>query len=271
MGEVGHVGSLPSFDRPPVVEVAVGVHFMPLPALSMVELVRLADSLWRNSYPQTIEQPILPPLTPLTHMAPAFAFQMQAGSPLVRLWSLTEDQGLLIQVQHDRLLLNWRKLADDDCYPRYRILREKFAELWGPFNDYVASKDLGVLQVAAAEVSFFNRIPLVGGVRDIPDFIRALNRDWIPEGQVAMAYQIERDFSDPRLRAEQSTALNFRPDAGPMQLEITTRVGVESDRSELTDVVAALDVAHDLGVSTFDELTTENAHSMWGRRDADNR
>jgi hypothetical protein len=65
MGETGLFDDLPSFDRPPVVEVAVGTHFLQLPGLNTVALVRLVDDLWRSRYPRTIEQPLSPPFPQL--------------------------------------------------------------------------------------------------------------------------------------------------------------------------------------------------------------
>ncbi|HMV01332.1 MAG TPA: TIGR04255 family protein [Rhodocyclaceae bacterium] len=269
MGDVGRVGALPSYDRPPVVEVAVGIHFLQLPGLNAVELVRLVDFLWKDAYPTTLEQPILPPTAPMS-AGPIFAFGVQTGTPPIRLWSLTENQAWLIQVQHDRLLLNWRKLTDADPYPRYEVVRKQFVDVWQRFYEYISGSDFGVLQPSAAEVSFFNRIPLQSGAKEIPNIICALNPDWDADRQVATAYQLERDLSDSLTPGQQSIALNYRPSAGPMQLEIATRIGITGELETATDVFSALDKAHQQGVLTFDELTTDNAHSIWGRRDADN-
>jgi uncharacterized protein (TIGR04255 family) len=264
MGET-RFDHLPSFDRPPVIEVAVGVHFLQLPGLNTVSLVRLVDDLWRSAYPMTIEQPLMPPLA-LPGGGPTLAFQLQTGPPPVRLWSLTEDQSLLVQVQHDRLLLNWRKLADGDPYPRYRRLREVFTGLWREFASYVGDHDdFGVLQPSIAEVSFFNRIP-IRGAAEIPEVIKALNPRWTLEKQIAVAYQIERDLSDLLMNGGQNIVLNYHPVNGPMQLEISTRIGVDTPDGNVSDVLAALDTAHQVGVLTFDELGTDNAHSRWGRQ-----
>lgn len=270
MEEAGQVGVLPSYDRPPVVEVAVGVHFLQLPGLSTVELVRLADAIWRDKYPLTAEQPILPPFSPSTHGGPIFAFEVQGGSPPIRLWSLTEDRAWLVQLQHDRLLLNWRKLAEGDPYPRYEVLRKQFVDVWQRFQDYIAASDFGVLQPNVAEVSFFNHIRLESGAQDISDFVKALNPSWNASGQTAAAYQLERDLSDPLGQGQQNIALNYRPGMGPMQLEIATRIGILGGSVAVTDVFSSLDRAHHFGVVTFDDLTTDNAHLIWGRRDAGN-
>jgi uncharacterized protein (TIGR04255 family) len=251
---------LPSFDQPPVVEVAVGVHFLQLPGLSTVPLVRLVDDLWRSRYPLTLEQPPLGP--PGGERLPAF--QLQTAPPPLRLWSLAEDQSLLVQVQHDRLLLNWRKLRDVDPYPRYGSLREDFAGLWQEFSSYVGNHDFGVLQPSIAEVSFFNRIPIQDAA-EISGIVKALNPRWALNGQTAVAYQTARDVSDLLATGSQSITASFQPANGFVQLEISTLIGVDARGGDISDVLDALDIAHGFGVLTFDELTTDNAHSAWGR------
>ena len=268
MGEASLLGDLPSYDQPPVVEVAVGAHFLQLPGLNTVALVRLVDDLWRSRYPRTLEQPLLPPFAS-PGRGPMVAFQVQAGAPPLRLWSLTEDESFLVQIQHDRLLLNWRKLRDSDPYPRYKKLRENFVELWQEFSRYIDDSDYGVLQPSIAEVSFFNRVPMRDAT-EVPTFIKALNPRWSLGGELATAYQLERDIHDLLTTGHQSVALNYRPENGSMQLEISTRIGVDTATGEISEVLDSLDMAHHIGVLMFDALTTENAHSAWGRHDAGN-
>lgn len=262
MGDIDIVEGLPSFDRPPIVEVAIGVHFLQLPGLTTVALVRLVDDLWGSRYPQTFEQPTLPPTMRSGSM---MAFELQTGVPPVRLWSMTADESLLVQVQHDRLLLNWRRGDGDQPYPRYRQLREDFEQIWREFGEYLGRHDYGALQPEVAEVGFFNRIPMVS-VDEIPDVIAAANPEWSISGQIATAYQLERIVDHQELSGRQNIALNFRAEYGHTQLEISTRIDVDA----VAEVLGALDVAHQVGVLTFDALTTENAHSMWGRHDGTN-
>lgn len=269
MGETGPFDDLPSFERPPVVEVAVGVHFLQLPGLNTVALVRLVDDLWRGRFPHTVEQPLSPPLPPAGR-GPMLAFQLQAGSPPIRLWSLSEDHSILVQVQHDRLLLNWRKIKDDDPYPRYQQLRGGFAEAWQEFSNYIGDRDdYGVLQPSVAEVTFFNRVPMESAT-EIPTVVKALNIDSGVTGHVAAAYQLEREITDGPAAGNQSIALNFRPENGHMHFEISTRIEIDTETGDTEEVMKSLDAAHRIGVLTFDSVTTKNAHSAWGRRDAGN-
>jgi uncharacterized protein (TIGR04255 family) len=167
-------------------------------------------------------------------------------------------------------LLNWRKIKDDDPYPRYKRLRGDFAEVWQEFSTYVGGRaDYGVLQPSVAEVSFFNRVPMEGAT-EIPTFVNALNPQWGLTGQLAVAYQLEREIADGPAAGNQNIALNFRPENGHMQLEVSTRIEIDAATGEASEVMDSLDAAHRIGVLTLDSATTENAHSVWGRHDAGN-
>ena len=262
MGDAARSAPLPSFELPPVIEVAVGVHFLQLPGLNTVALVRLAD-IWRERYPKIQEQPALPPAAP--GGSQLFMFQVGNSPPPQRFWLLTETESLLIQIQHDRLLLNWRKVKDDDPYPRYDQLRQDFSELWSDFTRYVVSGDYGAFQPILAEVSFFNRIP-VSSAAEVPGAIAALNPDWRLDGHLATSLQIERAMVDATGPfGQQNIVLGYRPELGNIQLEISSRVRIDAESTDSAAILAALDKAHDVDVLTFDQITTENAHTAWGK------
>lgn len=264
MGDATHRPNLPSFEHPPVIEVAVGAHFLQLPGLNTVALVRLAD-IWRDRYPTIQEQPALPPVSPVAPGSQVMMFQVQNVPPPQRFWLLSENQSMLVQIQHDRLLLNWRKLGDDDPYPRYGRLREDFSALWSDFARFVTAGDYGAFQPSLAEVTFFNRIP-AASASAVPEAIAALNPHWSLEGHHATSFQIERAISSPGGRSgQQNIALGYRSQTGFIHLEITSRIGIDTGSNDSTAILAALDDAHDIDVVAFDQITTESAHTAWGK------
>jgi uncharacterized protein (TIGR04255 family) len=266
MADESRSKALPSFEHPPVVEVAVGVHFLQLPGLNTVALVRLAD-MWSGRFPVSQEQPPLPPVIP-GGGGQMFSLQFQNALPPLRLWLLTEDEAFLVQIQHDRLLLNWRKVKPDDPYPRYTTLRRDLSELWTEFVTYVAAGDYGVLQPNLAEVTFFNRIPAESAA-DVPTWIAALNPTWSIDSGLATALQLEAGIhgATGQPQGQQSIALGYRPELGGLQLEITSRYGVDTGPSDSSTIMSALDEAHEAGVLAFDHITTDEAHNIWGKHD----
>jgi uncharacterized protein (TIGR04255 family) len=196
-----------------VIEVAVGVHFLQLPGFNSVTLVRLADK-WHDRYPKTQEQPALPPEAP-GGPGQLFTIQLHNSLPPVRLWLIGEQESSLVQVQHDRLLLNWRKVHENDPYPRYGTLREDFSRLWSEFGDYVTGGDFGVFQPILAEVTFFNRIA-IGAAADVPNFIAPLNPHWTMEDHLSTTAQFRRGIASVEggQQGHQKIALGYQPELG---------------------------------------------------------
>lgn len=266
MGDAARSTPLPSFERPPVVEVAVGVHFLQLQGFNSVALVRLADK-WRGLYPKTQEQPALPPEAP-AGQGGVFTIQLQNSLPPIRLWLLSDDESFLVQIQHDRLLLNWRKVQDNDPYPRYGKLRQDFSQLWSEFVQYIVDGDYGVLQPMLAEVTFFNRIP-ISGAADVPKFIASLNSQWTLEDHLATGLQFQRAIAGAasQHRGHQKIALAYQPELSFLQLETSSLVMTDAEATDSAAIFSALDEAHDAGVLTFDHTTTDSAHTQWGKHD----
>jgi hypothetical protein len=96
------VTDLPEFDNPPVVEVAIGVQFRPLPGLQGLNLAPL-QAVWRDAYPVTQEHP---PVMPVIEGDPQGAGQLRLSLlpvPVVRQWFLSESG------------TNWCRSSPTDC------------------------------------------------------------------------------------------------------------------------------------------------------------
>ena len=84
---------------------------------------------------------------------------MVADTPLPRIWFLTEDKKELLQVQNDRFVRNWRRLDDEDEYPRYEDhIRPSFLADLKDFSSFIADKGIGVLKPNQCEVTYTNTI-----------------------------------------------------------------------------------------------------------------
>lgn len=121
----------------PVIEVALGVAFDPLPELGPVALARLAGD-WQAEYPEMREVPGHPP----DRLDPGMSIQFGTGALPSRLWLLSKDENDLLQIQNDTLLVNWRRMRDEDVYPGHAALLERFGRLWGEFERKVNRKSL---------------------------------------------------------------------------------------------------------------------------------
>jgi len=171
----GKSGLLPSFGKPPVIEVVCGVQFEPVEGLLAPHLGSFWDQI-RSEFPRCRE---VPPLIRRVEGAPGgaeVAVEWGEVPPLPRLWFIHERDNALLQIQRDMFLYNWRKVTEDDEYPRYPQVREKFADHWRLFCDFVGQRELGEITPRQYEMTYVNhirrgqgwdRIQDLGGV--IPD------------------------------------------------------------------------------------------------------
>lgn len=100
----------PVFDNPPVAEVTLSVQFAPLFDLTAVHIGKLWET-WAEDYPNTEEHDELAPLpdeATASRLAPSLHIAIR-DRPLPRTWFLDALGEHVIQVQRDRLVLNWRR------------------------------------------------------------------------------------------------------------------------------------------------------------------
>ena len=147
----------PSFSRPPLVEVALGVEFSPVSGFGAVALVKLADRL-HGRYPIVQEYSPLPPNPPIgldDQIGGGLVVSM--GAPSIRLWLLSQEQDQLLQVQRDRLILNWRAGTINNSYPRYHdALRPAFAREYRGLLSFLMDAGRPTLSLVGVEVTYVN-------------------------------------------------------------------------------------------------------------------
>jgi uncharacterized protein (TIGR04255 family) len=261
---------LPDFDAPPVVEVVLGVQFRPLFGLRPIELAGLREQ-WRADYPLVQEQPALPPQVETASAGPQNVQFVVGPAIQTRLWFLNEAQTELVQLQHDRLIVNWRQTTLDTAYPRYPRVREVFERRFNDLQTFVTDGQLGALGVTQVEVTYINAVEPEGAQLGRLD--RVL-RNWQPptsnhlgepeQARAALVFPVP-DTGRPPVRMY----VAVDPAQGPhgravLFLTITVR-GAPSEES-LAGALGFMDQAHSHVVRSFTELTPEPMHTMWERR-----
>jgi len=259
---------LPEFDAPPVVEVVLGVQFRPVFGLRPIEIGPLREQ-WRASHPLVQEQPPLPPAIEKAGGSPP-TVQFVVGPALQsRIWFLSDDQSSLIQLQYDRLTVNWRQIAASP-YPRYPAVREAFAGRWEELSGFVAHHDLGKLNITQVEVTYINAID--SAPEQLGDLRRAL-RNWqspdialgVPEqSRCALVFDVPA-LGRPPVRLYVAVDPAQRPD-GRTALFLTLTVRGAPRGPGLDDALRFMDQAHAHVVRSFAELTPDEMHTKWERR-----
>jgi uncharacterized protein (TIGR04255 family) len=168
---------LVSFSNPPVAEVALSAQF----AADTVDIEALGSFAHhvRGALPRRRRQPMAPPLVETfdrVPQVPSIEIHLEAPISLPRAWFLSESEVQLVQLQHDRLTLNWREVEQGAPYPRYGQLRERFEELFGVLGDILRDVEQSA-DVNLVEVTYVNPIDLAPPVGDgHPDLAKIVNR-----------------------------------------------------------------------------------------------
>jgi len=150
---------VPSYKKPPVVEVVWSVQFAKLPWLTAAH-TGLFWELIRERYPKCEEQALIERKDEPEELlqAPQAFAEFFMKPPLCRQWFISESGNELVQLQSDRFCANWRKVKPDDAYPRYEYMRDLFASRWTQFREFTQAQGGEPPQVDLLEMTYVNHI-----------------------------------------------------------------------------------------------------------------
>lgn len=237
-----------SLTRPPIDEVICGIVFEPIAAIDTLELGAYRDER-KQVYPR---KQLMPPL-------------IEPGNVLLgpvpgRLWLLSEDDTLVVQVQHDRFYLNWRARAGE--YPRFGThggkpgLAAKFVEELGHFREFLQRRIGAVLSPVRLEVAKVDILKQPRDWSDLDDLAALLPlvsrlRDIHFNATTGFTLRLVDQTAERSLVIQASTAANPGEAFSALRLEFQSSRGIEPT----TDVPEALSALnHDLNDSFFNLL-----------------
>ncbi len=194
-----------------------------------------------------------------------------------RTWFVSSDQRLLVQLQDDRLNLNWRRVEPGDRYPRYAVLRPKFDELRGQLDEVLERNGREPAVVDYVEVSYINELApaaeLPGDAHPkLADMLTTVSAvgpgGFLPEPEdegYAARFRIHsEDMSEPVGRLVVGTDTAYRTsDQRPIYLlKLSANlVGLFTTKDAVIDM---LDLGRSWIVKSFLQLTTPEIQSTWG-------
>lgn len=249
--------------------MAIGVQFRPLFNLRGIVLGPLRDR-WRTTRPIVEEQPPLPPAIE-GPVGPGINLQIGFGPvPNARHWFMSETGDNLIQLQNDRIVVNWREVETGEPYPRYDAMVERVQRAVNDLTEFVEEEQLGHIEITQAELNYINHVESPTPEDDVR--LEKLLRGWpgTPQhhlGQPAqtrlqLAYDVP-DVGNPPVRMFVSVEPVLHMDGQQRQLMTLSVRGAPVDGS-FAAALKFLDGAHEHLVQSFLELTPEHMHSTWG-------
>jgi uncharacterized protein (TIGR04255 family) len=195
--------------------------------------------------------------------------------PPPRIWMLSADESLLIQLQQDRLHLNWRSGQDPSReYPHYEALKSEFDRAFEALVALVVDEGLPPIVANQCELLYVNPIPTrsTGISTTEPQRVfRAWNPDlgkeWgtpIEDLSFSARYQFVNEQNNPFGRLTVAMGSGWARDNSPtFQLELLARgLPIGDGRQGIAEFH---DYAHRAIVRCFTAITTPEMHAIWER------
>jgi len=262
-----------SFRYPPVVETALSVQFDELTNFRTTHFGKYHTSI-SDRFPVTQDKNRLEPVREffpigLRPQLPPLHFAKAALGEPQRVWyQEAVNEGVMLQLQPDRFIFNWRK-KENEAYPRYETNKPRLLEEYERFCTFVRDEQLGEVQPNLCEVTYVNHV--LPDTSELPTECMAsifTGLDWIssdgwlnqPPAVVTFNRVFEIDNQKGRLYIETSIA-NSETKGDFILLKITARV----NHKEEDDLTANLDLAHEWVVKSFVSVTDRQVrHERWG-------
>lgn len=275
---------LPSFERPPVVETVLGVQFDPLPDFANAHL----GSFWKfmqdpgQGSTGLLDWPNVsdaPPLAPAHERFGEGETWRHLGAQLkltqdvsARIQFRNTDGNRMIQLQNGRLHYNWVGHTGNP-YPRYRVVRPEFDEVFGRFQKFLVAERLGECRPNQWEITYVNHLPK-GSVWNEPSDWRnvfvSLPGPWSGPSAVRLEsaggeWHFEIVPQRGRLHIQLAHLRTGPSEPGEtLRLMLTARGPVAEDTGEGLSLEEGLSLGREAIVRTFKDITSESAHEYWG-------
>jgi uncharacterized protein (TIGR04255 family) len=214
------------YENPPINEVIIGAYFdQPIMQLHS-EHVGLLWAQLRDRFPVMQQQPELP--TPL--IGQSISFQLTVSDepyPMPRFWLVSNDETLVIQVQKNAFIFNWRKRSGD--YPHFENVKAKFDEYFNLFSYFIKCEfAIDPINVKICELTYSNVINQ--------------DRNW---NSIKDANIVVNDFSMPNIRIDGSSISDFNQIyvyriESDLSLNVSFRSGRRTDDSGQQPLVLEL-------------------------------
>ncbi|WP_083001957.1 TIGR04255 family protein [Halomonas sp. GT] len=259
--------NLPEFSNPPLDEVVIGVQFSALPGYSSV-LAKDVWGLYKDDFPLIQEHPpIEPTFETFGGMGPQQSVQFRFGPSQLnpRLWFISQDQNHLIQFQEDRFLLNWRKQANGNQYPRFEGVSENFESNLLKLEALSFNGQKNALDINQAEVSYINFIQ-AEDYSKINSWIKTLDFSGINVESMNINFtEVVNDINKKpvaRLFHELQPVVTKNGKVKAVRLILTYR-GQPAGNS-VAYAMNFIRQGREKIVNRFSEMTTKEAHKVWG-------
>lgn len=195
------------------------------------------------------------------------SFQFQMGAPPVgsRLWFVTNEGNHLLQFQPDRFVTNWRKRPVPQPYPRFEGIAGAFESNLNTLANHFASKFDYRININQAEVAYINIIP-------VEDFFHAgkwfsVWNDVVSNTEIlnTIFNEVIQDKSGkPYARLSHIIQPIFVADGKQKAFHLSLTFRGKPSGADVPSSMQFLTLGREKIVMRFKEITTSEAHNIWG-------
>lgn len=255
----------PHYQHPPVIEVVCGAQFEPMAGFTTAHLGKFWQRLPEEFNKTQEAEPLVPVIegfnnAPLSIQVDASVFR----SP--RVWFINDGGDRVVQVQRDRFLCNWRKIAEQHEYPRYDWVSARFFEQLAGFEQFVLEA-VGVAPVARQyELTYINHIPAGETWRSLGEISKILpDFGWRSQAGRFLPVPERVEFQTSFLLPARRGRLHLRVQSAERQLDGTPVLVVElTARGFGVDRIEWFNLGHEWIVKGFADLAGEGVQeAVW--------
>ena len=256
---------LPEFGAPPVQEVLIGIHFNPIYGLHQAHI----GSFWeriRGDYPRVQDHETLPRQVTYPDVQPVLDLTLSNTMPPLRAWLLSEDSTTLVQLQHDRLVHNWRNRGAP--YLRFQAHLRKFLLVYEQLIQALDSFRLPQPRSTHIEVAYVNLVDARTLSDMLPMFPRVrLSRargvgPYTVQERIAVRFPVFDDDTEVGSLNVEATPVNLNPTTS---LRLALVFHGRTQTNDHTKTVPLILRGREAIVEVFTEITSQELHHRWRR------
>lgn len=267
--------ALPDYDAPPVIETVLGVEFSPLEKWEIPHF----GLFWSRVQARFPRFEVNPPLgsnvesAQLEFKQPTPPRVELMSKPQVRCWFLNESNTELIQVQHDRFVHNWRKVAGSEIYPHYdTYIRSAFERNWKQFCEFLDTEQIGAPDVRQCEITYVNHIDRGKGWDSFaelsevfPCWSGSTSGHFLPPPETVL-FNVSYVMPENRGRLRVALVHAFRATDAKETLQLTLTARGKPCSAETSEILQWLDLGREWVVQGFTDFTSKKMHQRWRRK-----
>lgn len=270
--------TLPRFNRPPVIETVIGIHFRPLATFTSAHQGLLWARFFRSRFPNLEERPPVKEVRELfgkeREDPPMIRWEVSDRPDAPRLWAASEkgQHGQhVVQIQKDAFFVNWLKTGGDVSYCPYAERRQEFGQQLRHVEQFFQEESIGQLEPTTWNVTYINYIDYEGFhevgpavARTVQGWVNQWSDSWLPNpDRLALNLTFPMPDNAGRLNVDLKPAVVRSDGRHVLHLDLTARGQLRT--KDIASALAGIDLGHEWIVRGFATLTRPEMHQAWER------